>query len=152
MLISNLKKQIKKVKTQWIALMGFADYYQYQLTILGLVNRFSTSSNLCIEPLPFLKLEKDESLRTLENIEITCSVLTPCLMSYSICLQITARLPYFLWFLFSHPDAFSDRPLTYFTTVFSMCSTCHSLNGKLFCTNQKNLLFYYMATLYIIWQ
>src|SRR5919112_1573531 len=109
--------------------------------IFGLLNWLSISANLSIEPLPFLRVEKDGSFRIFSKRETTCSLVTPCLISYSICLQIFARLPYFLLFLFSHPDAFSDRPFTYFTTVFSMCSTCHSLIGKLFC-NKKT--YYYV--------
>jgi hypothetical protein len=31
--------------------------------------------------------------------------------------------------------------VTYFTTVFSMCSTCHSIIGKLFCTKKHYLLY-----------
>lgn len=61
-------------------------------------------------------------------------MVTPCFMSYSICLHTFVMLPYFLWFLLSQLFASADRPLTYFSIVFCMCSTCHCLIGKLFCT------------------
>jgi hypothetical protein len=111
-------------------------HYQLSIDILGFVKCSSTFPNLSIEPLLSRRLEKDESLRTFWNIAITCSLVTPCRTSYSICLQIFVRRPYFLWFLRSHPDASGDKPVTYFTTVFSICSTCHSIIGKLFCTKK----------------
>ena len=123
--------------------------YQLSIDILGLVKCCSTSANLSIEPLLFRRLEKDESLRTFWNIAITCSWVTPCRISYSICLQIFVRRPYFLWFLLSHPEAFGDKPVTYFTTIFSICSTCHSIIGKLFCT-KKHCLPYNTSGLLII--
>ena len=119
---------------------------------MGFVKCFSTFSNLSIEPSPFRRLEKDESLRTFWNIAITCSLVTPCRISYSICLQIIVRRPYFLWFLRSHPDAFGDKPVTYFTTVFSICSTCHSIIGKLFCIKKPQLLYDTSSTYITDWK
>ena len=120
--------------------------YYHCILALGVIKWTSTSANLSIEPLPFQRSEKDEWLRTFGSIKVTCSLVTPCLISYSICLQVFVRLPYFLLFLFYQSEAFSDKPLTYFTIVFSICSTCHSLIGKLFCI--KNAYYIYTELAY----
>src|SRR5919198_2585018 len=59
-------------------------------------------------------------------------------------------LPYRLFCLFSHMVAFSDSPVTNFTTVFSICLTCHSLIGKLFCIKKDHLIPIYVKVAYIV--
>jgi hypothetical protein len=60
---------------------------------------------------------------------------TPCLRSYWILFVTWVKFPYFLFSFFCHRDAFSGKPVRYFTMVSCICLTCHSLIGKrlIFC-------------------
>src|SRR5688500_11114235 len=108
--------------------------YQLCMAGFGAVKCSSISDSLLMEPLSRLSAWLEDRVWIFEIEASISSLVTPCFMSYSICLHTFAMLPYFLWFLLSQLLASAERPLTYFRTVFCMCSTCHCLIGKLFCT------------------
>jgi len=87
----------------------------------------------------FTRLEKDELVRIFCIYIRSCSIVALCLISYSICLQTIETLPYRLCCLFSHFVACSDSPVTNLITIFSICSTCHSAIGKLFCIKKDHI-------------
>jgi len=101
----------------------------------------SNFDSLSIESASLLSILKEEWFRILEIMAKSSSLVTPWWISYSICLQIFVKLPYFLWFLRSQLLASADSPFAYFRMVFSTCSTCHCLIGKLLCTKMNQILY-----------
>lgn len=134
----SLRHETSDISDMWYMILMKYVYRHVYLSTDGAKCSLSWSS-LFKEPSFFNRFKKLEWVRIFCKYIRTCWIVTPCLISYSICLQTIEILPYRLFCFFSQFVAFSDNPVTNLITSFSICSICHSVIGKLFCIKKDHL-------------
>lgn len=115
-----------------------------------LCNSLSRLSSRSIDSLFICRYWKNDSWRILENSANTWVLFAPCFMSYLIFLMMFGCFPYFLFIRFCQFDASAGSPVTYLIINFSICSSCHFVNGKLFCVKTLTLFRYAISVYNLI--
>ena len=100
--------------------------------ILFVCNNVSSSRIACVV---FFASLRQSLIIQLQTSELS----SPCVLDAILSSENCHVVPYRLCCLFCQLEAVSDNPITNFRTVFSMCSRCHPLIGKLSLTNKRHI-------------